>query len=137
VEVRSLADVESFVTADGSTIRELFGLPTGGVERASLAEATLAPGQATQRHYHRESEEIYFVLDGEGEMEVDGERRRARGTSCERRATGRCGSSAPARLRTGTRTRSSSSRVLASRLGANRHTTGTSSAGDGPVPAIR
>jgi len=75
VEVRSLADAESFVTADGSTIRELFGLPTGGVEHQSLAEATLAPGQATQRHYHRASEEIYFVLDGEGEMELDGERR--------------------------------------------------------------
>ena len=75
MEVRSLADAESFVTADGSTIRELFGLPTGGVEHQSLAEATLAPGQATQRHYHRASEEIYFVLDGEGEMELDGDRR--------------------------------------------------------------
>ena len=75
MEVRSLADAESFVTADGSTIRELFGLPTGGVEHQSLAEATLAPGQATQRHYHRASEEIYFVLDGDGEMELDGQRR--------------------------------------------------------------
>ena len=75
MEIRSLADAESFVTADGSTIRELFGLPTGGVQHQSLAEATLAPGQATQRHYHRASEEIYFVLDGEGEMELDGERR--------------------------------------------------------------
>jgi mannose-6-phosphate isomerase-like protein (cupin superfamily) len=76
LEVRSLADAESFVTADGSTIRELFGLPTGGVENQSLAEATLSPGQATQRHYHRASEEIYFVLDGDGEMELDGVRRR-------------------------------------------------------------
>ena len=75
MQVRSLADADSFVTADGSTIRELFGRPTGGVEHQSLAEATLAPGQATQRHYHRVSEEIYFVLDGEGEMELDGERR--------------------------------------------------------------
>jgi mannose-6-phosphate isomerase-like protein (cupin superfamily) len=76
LEVRSLAGTESFVTADGSTIRELFGLPTGGVEHQSLAEATLAPGQATQRHYHRSSEEIYFVLDGDGEMELGGKRRR-------------------------------------------------------------
>ncbi len=76
MDVRSLSGAESFVTADGSTIRELFGLPTGGVEHQSLAEATLAPGQATQRHYHRASEEIYFVLDGEGELELDGERRR-------------------------------------------------------------
>lgn len=76
MDVHSLEDAEAFVTADGSTIRELFGLPTGGVLNQSLAEATLAPGQATQRHYHRSSEEIYFVLDGVGEMELDGERRR-------------------------------------------------------------
>ena len=41
----------------------------------SLAEATLAPGQATERHYHAESEEIYYVVEGSGEMELDGERR--------------------------------------------------------------
>ena len=41
----------------------------------SLAEATLAAGQATERHYHAESEEIYYVVEGSGEMELDGERR--------------------------------------------------------------
>jgi mannose-6-phosphate isomerase-like protein (cupin superfamily) len=76
VDVHSLEQADAFVTADGSTIRELFGLPTGGIANQSLAEATLAPGQTTQRHYHRDSEEIYFVLDGQGEMELDGERRR-------------------------------------------------------------
>jgi mannose-6-phosphate isomerase-like protein (cupin superfamily) len=76
LDVRSLAAANSFVTADGSTIRELCGLPTGGTAKQSLAEATLEPGQATQRHYHRETEEIYFVLDGEGEMELEGARAR-------------------------------------------------------------
>jgi len=72
VDVRSLSATEAFVTADGSTIRELCGLPTGGTRNQSLAEATLAPGQATERHYHGEAEEIYFVLEGEGELELDG-----------------------------------------------------------------
>jgi mannose-6-phosphate isomerase-like protein (cupin superfamily) len=76
VDVRSLASAEPFVTADGSMIRELCGRPTGGTANQSLAEATLEPGQATQRHYHGEVEEIYFVLDGEGEMELDGDRAR-------------------------------------------------------------
>jgi mannose-6-phosphate isomerase-like protein (cupin superfamily) len=76
VEVRSLANAEPFVTKDGSTIRELLGLPTSPLVRnQSLAEATLAPGQATERHYHRDSEEIYFLLAGGGSMEVDGETR--------------------------------------------------------------
>jgi mannose-6-phosphate isomerase-like protein (cupin superfamily) len=76
VIVRSLAEVEPFTTADGSTIRELLGLPTAPVRNQSLAEATLAPGQATDRHYHREAEEIYYVVEGSGELELDGERRR-------------------------------------------------------------
>jgi mannose-6-phosphate isomerase-like protein (cupin superfamily) len=74
VDVRSLAAAAPFVTADGSRIRELCGLPTGGTVNQSLAEASLEPGQATERHYHGETEEIYFVLEGEGEMELDGER---------------------------------------------------------------
>jgi mannose-6-phosphate isomerase-like protein (cupin superfamily) len=76
MEVRSLESAEPFTTADGSTIRELLGLPTAAVRNQSLAEATLRPGQSTQRHYHREAEEIYFLLEGSGEMEVDGERTR-------------------------------------------------------------
>jgi mannose-6-phosphate isomerase-like protein (cupin superfamily) len=73
--VRSLAEAEPFTTADGSTIRELLGLPTAPVRNQSLAEASLAGGQATDRHYHAESEEIYYVVEGSGEMELDGERR--------------------------------------------------------------
>jgi oxalate decarboxylase/phosphoglucose isomerase-like protein (cupin superfamily) len=58
MEIRSLESAESFVTANASTIRELLGLVTAPVANQSLAEATLEPGQATERHYHRESEEI-------------------------------------------------------------------------------
>ena len=74
--VRSLEQAEPFTTADGSTIRELLGRPTAPVRNQSLAEATLAPGQATERHHHAESEEIYYVVEGWGEMELDGDIRR-------------------------------------------------------------
>jgi len=62
-----------FTTKDGSEIREFHHTAA-----QSLAEASLAPGQSTQRHYHAASEEIYFVLAGEGELEVDGEWRQLR-----------------------------------------------------------
>jgi mannose-6-phosphate isomerase-like protein (cupin superfamily) len=75
VIVRSLEEAEPFTTADGSTIRELLGLPTAPVLNQSLAEATLVGGQVTERHYHADSEEIYYVVEGSGEMELDGERR--------------------------------------------------------------
>ena len=73
VRVESVNRAEPFATKDGSTIRELHH-----TELQSLAEATLEPSQATARHYHRTTEEIYFVLKGSGDLEVDGERRRLR-----------------------------------------------------------
>jgi mannose-6-phosphate isomerase-like protein (cupin superfamily) len=73
VKFQSLADAEPFATKDGSTIRELHHTAA-----QSLAEATLEPAQATERHYHERSEEIYLVTKGSGELEVDGERRRVR-----------------------------------------------------------
>ena len=61
-------DAAPFTTKDGSTIREYLH-----TEAQSLAEATLGAGQATQRHYHARSEEIYLIVDGGGELEVDGD----------------------------------------------------------------
>ena len=75
MDVRSRTDAAPFTTADGSTIRVLLDAEAGGARNQSLAEATLAPGQATERHYHAETEELYVVLAGVGELEVDGERR--------------------------------------------------------------
>lgn len=64
-------ELQAFTTKDGSEIREFHHTAA-----QSLAEASLARGQSTQRHYHRASEEIYVVLEGEGELEIAGERRR-------------------------------------------------------------
>ncbi len=63
---------DGFTTADGSTIRELFGPVSTPAANQSLAEATLAPGQATVRHHHRVTEEIYHLTAGTGVMELDG-----------------------------------------------------------------
>jgi mannose-6-phosphate isomerase-like protein (cupin superfamily) len=73
MNLQSLDRAEPFVTKDGSTIRELHH-----TQLQSLAEALLEPGQATERHYHRASEEIYLVTKGSGELELDGEKRRVR-----------------------------------------------------------
>ena len=44
---------------------------TSGTGKA--ATNGLSPGGSTQRHYHRRSEEIYFLLEGRAEMELEGE----------------------------------------------------------------
>ena len=73
MKLASLGRVEPFTTKDGSTIRELHHTAA-----QSLAEALLEPDQATRRHYHGRSEEIYLVTKGSGSLEVDGETRRVR-----------------------------------------------------------
>lgn len=73
--VKQLGEQIPFTTADGSTIRSILDRTNAPVDRQSLAEASLAPGSATERHYHRESEEIYFILAGSGSMEIDDETR--------------------------------------------------------------
>jgi mannose-6-phosphate isomerase-like protein (cupin superfamily) len=55
-----------FMAKDGSEIRELFKS-----EGMSLAEATVY--QETKRHFHKTSEEIYYILEGKGIMEIEGE----------------------------------------------------------------
>ena len=65
-----LEDRESFITADGSSIRELAGIPSGNAAQQSLAEATVPPGGETVEHYHRTTEEIYLFTRGAGRMRL-------------------------------------------------------------------
>ena len=68
-----LEDRKSFITADGSLIRELAGIPSGNSINQSLAEATVPPGGETVEHSHRSSEEIYHFLSGAGRMRLGAE----------------------------------------------------------------
>ena len=73
---------ESFLTADGSAIRELAGVPSGNAANQSLAEATVPPGGETAEHYHRVSEEIYLFLSGAGTMRLGDEEGPVRAGDC-------------------------------------------------------
>lgn len=71
--VQQLEKQRPFTTKDGSTIRSILDRTNAPVEMQSLAEASLPSGRATDRHYHRRSEELYFLLEGTAVMELDGE----------------------------------------------------------------
>ncbi|MEO5714750.1 MAG: cupin domain-containing protein [Luteolibacter sp.] len=72
MEIRNREQQAPFTTKDGSTIRSLLDLSNAPVANQSLAEATLPVGGETERHYHKVSEEIYYLLTGSGVMEIDG-----------------------------------------------------------------
>lgn len=73
--VQNLADQNPFTTKDGSTIRSILDRTNAPVQNQSLAEAQVPAGCATQRHYHKRAEEFYFILEGAGDLEIDGETR--------------------------------------------------------------
>lgn len=62
------ADVVSYITKDGSEIRELMHPSQHGNRKQSLAEATLQPGARTQLHRHAMTEELYYIKSGSGIM---------------------------------------------------------------------
>jgi mannose-6-phosphate isomerase-like protein (cupin superfamily) len=71
--VQQLENQSPFTTKDGSTIRSILDRTNAPVEKQSLAEASMTPGQVTDRHYHKLCEEFYFLLEGTAQMEIDGE----------------------------------------------------------------
>jgi mannose-6-phosphate isomerase-like protein (cupin superfamily) len=75
VDIQNIGQVPSFITKDGSEIRELLAYRNSCIRHQSLAEARLPPGASTTPHYHLRAEEIYYILEGSGCMRVAGEAR--------------------------------------------------------------
>jgi len=75
MDVRNIADMPPFITKDGSEIRELLAEQNSCIRKQSLAEARLPPGASTTKHHHPQTEEIYYLLEGTGRMEIDGVQR--------------------------------------------------------------
>jgi len=75
MHIHNVAQVPAFTTKDGSEIRELLAHRNSCIQKQSLAEARVQPGASTTPHYHPQTEEIYYILEGAGRMTIDGETR--------------------------------------------------------------
>lgn len=73
MDVTNITRVPSFTTKDGSEIRELLAHRNSCIQKQSLAEARLPPGGSTTPHYHPQTEEIYYLLTGTGQMRIGDE----------------------------------------------------------------
>lgn len=72
MEIRKQAEQVPFITKDGSRITSLLDLANAPVKNQSLAVAEIPAGGTTQRHFHKVSEEFYFIQEGAGRMEIEG-----------------------------------------------------------------
>ncbi|TAK91400.1 MAG: cupin domain-containing protein [Verrucomicrobia bacterium] len=75
MDIKNLNEVPSFITRDGSEIRELLAHRNSAIRNQSLAEARVAVGASTQEHFHPRAEEIYFITHGTGRMRIEAELR--------------------------------------------------------------
>ena len=74
MDIHNIDRVEAFTTKDGSEIRELLAHRNSCIRNQTLAEARLPVGASTTPHYHVETEEIYYILAGQGSMSIAEER---------------------------------------------------------------
>jgi mannose-6-phosphate isomerase-like protein (cupin superfamily) len=73
MDVQNIDRVPPFTTKDGSEIRELLARRNSCIRKQSLAEARLPPGSQTAPHYHPQTEEIYYILEGTARMQIGDE----------------------------------------------------------------
>jgi len=78
MDIQNIQRVPAFTTKDGSEIRELLAHRNSAIRNQSLAEARLPPGKQTTPHYHPTTEEIYYILQGCGRMQIGDEAREVR-----------------------------------------------------------
>jgi mannose-6-phosphate isomerase-like protein (cupin superfamily) len=70
----SRAFVSPLASPGGETVFELIGRASEhGGARHSLAHIVIAPGGASSRHYHKVTEETYYILRGAASMMIDGQ----------------------------------------------------------------
>ena len=75
MEIVNRGDVSPFITKDTSIAREILSPANSSLHNQSLAEAIVVSGKATEEHYHFETEEIYYIIQGGGLMMVGDEKR--------------------------------------------------------------
>lgn len=64
---------EPFRAPLGEMIYEMIGRPEalGGTSKHSFVHVSLPPGKSSPAHYHKVSEETYYILRGKGRIVID------------------------------------------------------------------
>ena len=75
MEIIKRDQVKPLVSERGEIVRELASPSIASLRRHSVAEVTIRPGGGSVPHYHRQAEEVYYILRGQGQMMLDGETR--------------------------------------------------------------
>lgn len=70
MDIQNSDRVEALTLPDGSMICELLSYRNSCLRNQSLGASSLPVGCATIVHFHPSMEEIYYILEGSGRMQV-------------------------------------------------------------------
>lgn len=51
---------------------ELLNQDNSNCKYMSIATLFVNPGESSQKHFHKKMEEIYYIIEGEAEIDIDG-----------------------------------------------------------------
>lgn len=73
--IRDKSNCPEFIGGDNTRLREFLSPLKSDVDiRYSLAQASVEPGETTFLHRLKTSE-VYYIVEGSGEIEIDGDKR--------------------------------------------------------------
>lgn len=73
--IKDLSNCRYMTAADNTTLCELLHPAREGLDLSfSIAHAVLQPGVTSLPHRLKTSSEVYFILEGKGEMHIDSEK---------------------------------------------------------------
>jgi mannose-6-phosphate isomerase-like protein (cupin superfamily) len=73
--IKKFQECEEFIAGDESILRELLHPDKADLKIGySLAHAKVRPGQLTKKHRLKGASEVYYIINGKGIMEINGER---------------------------------------------------------------
>lgn len=83
-KVRAIGDVLGYSPANhtGTVNHRLISGDTVGARQVEVLHGTIQPGEGASRHAHPGIEQVAYILDGEAEVEIDGETARVGPGDC-------------------------------------------------------
>ncbi len=66
-------DCSEFVAQDEAMVRELVSPRKSSIKNQSIAEVRIPSGESVLEHFHKATEEVYYILSGRGQMHLEGE----------------------------------------------------------------
>lgn len=75
-------DLNKIEDGCGGVIYKILDTENSGLKNVEIAMCIFSPGEVANLHYHNKMEELYFIVEGEGEIEINGQCHKIKAEDC-------------------------------------------------------